>query len=46
MSPQEREEYHVSIVGVEGMVCQSCVQHIEEHVGQQPGILYIKVSER
>jgi cation transport ATPase len=34
----------VSIVDVQGMVCQSCVQHIEEHIGAQPAIHSIKVS--
>lgn len=31
-------------VHVEGMTCQSCVRNIEGHVGQQPGVLHIKVS--
>ncbi|XP_018599997.1 copper-transporting ATPase 1 [Scleropages formosus] len=31
-------------VAVEGMTCGSCVQNIEQHIGELPGVFHIQVS--
>lgn len=33
-----------SLLSVKGMTCQSCVRNIESHVGQEPGVMGVKVS--
>ena len=38
------ETYHVTVIHVDGMTCQSCVQNIETQVQGQPGVKSIKVG--
>ena len=33
----------VSVVDVGGMVCQSCVQHIQTHISSWPAVISVKV---
>ncbi|CAB4000640.1 Copper-transporting ATPase 2 [Paramuricea clavata] len=33
-----------AIIGIQGMTCHSCVKQIEQNLGEQPGVISIKVS--
>ena len=33
-----------AIIGIQGMTCHSCVKQIEQNLGDQPGVISIKVS--
>nr|XP_060612475.1 copper-transporting ATPase 1 [Anolis sagrei ordinatus] len=43
-SPAHHPLMHVTVMDVEGMTCQSCVQSIEGVISQKPGVKSIRVS--
>ncbi len=44
LTPAAPAEEEVVVIGVEGMVCHSCVQNIEANVGKMKGVKEVKVS--
>lgn len=42
----EKEMEKITELHVDGMTCKSCVQKIQDHMTQEPGVISIQVRHR
>lgn len=42
----EKEMEKITELHVDGMTCKSCVQKIQDHMAQEPGVISIQVRNR